>query len=148
MLIAWDALWGVLAGAAMWMVIGPGDDSLLAIGLALAGGGVAIVAVLATVVTLVSVLFESDAFEALIDRLGGRQVAMFPYWFHGYLGALVIASGLLGAAAESRFLITAASGGLVWAGFGMVDLTRQALRYGLFRRRVDGAVQRARRNSA
>lgn len=151
-LLSWDTAIGVSAGIVVWLTVD--EDAIRPLGLAAAAGAVAVVAVLATVVTLVSVLYDSSAFRALIERLGGRAAAMFPFWFHGYVAASALAVGLIAAAVGDnpavlgQLAASVASGALVWSGFAMVGLTRHTLRQGDWKRRLEEAAAEARRRNA
>lgn len=144
-LIAWDTAVGVLVGALTVWLIGP--QPLAAVALAILGGAIALVAVLATIVTLLAVLLNADAMAPLVERLGGRDDVMFPFWFHGYLSAATIVAALLaavGPAPLSRWFTGAAAGMISWAAVAMIDLAREAMELGAHRRTLEGAAERFR----
>lgn len=150
-----DTALGVAVGVlAFFGLAGATPGARLAVALGVTGGAVAVVAVLATVLTLVAVLLDSDAYMAFIDRLGGRADAMFPYWFHGYLGAATVGVGLVAAATSSaypllsRWLVAVAAGALTWSAFGVVDLTRHTIDQRAWHRSIESSVAEARRRNS
>lgn len=149
-IVSWDALAG-LSAAAVVALLGPSADSLRTLAVAGIGGGIALVAVLATILTLLGVLLDAEALAPLVERLGGRGEVVFPFWFHGYLAAVTVALSIVAAAGGppvAGWVVPVAMGTLAWGAFGMVDLAREVLTLGYHRRRLESAADQARRRSA
>ena len=147
-LLSYDTAIGV-TGAIVIFMLAPEPSTALP--LAILGGAVAIVAVLATIVTLLAVLLNADVMGPLVERLGGRDDVMFPYWFHGYLAAATIGTAIIAAVSSgtaARAFTAVAAGSLLWSAIAMIDLARHAMKLGRYRQSLEDSVKRYRERSA
>lgn len=150
-ILSWDTFVGVLVAGATFLLLDPANE-LTALPLAILGAGATLVAVLATVITLLNVLLDAEVLVPLLERLGGRERQLQPFWFHGYVAAATVVLSLVAAAAPwsaARWIVPVSCGTLAWSSVAMIDFVRHTMELSSHKRRLEESAERfRRRNSA